>query len=162
MKNGAFKGGKPFADICVKKYEIVCETVSEYAYAAHFGGANDVDAFARNVLHMDKLDREHFVVMHVNAGCDITGVETVAIGSLDCVRLQIANVFKSAILNNAYAVIVCHNHPSGNVVPSDEDINLTERLEKAAEILGVRLLDHVIIGDSGRYYSFGCEGLLSA
>lgn len=161
MKNKAYKDVKALDDLCIKKYEIVCETVNEYAYDAHFDCSGDVARFAREKLHMDKLDREHFVVMHVDSRCDITGVETVAIGSLGCARFQVSNVFKSAILNNAYGVIVCHNHPSGGVTPSDEDIYLTERLENAGKILGVKLLDHIIIGHNECYCSFGDEDLLN-
>jgi DNA repair protein RadC len=58
-------------------------------------------------------------------------------------------VFKSAILANAVAIIVCHNHPSGELVPSDEDIKLTKQLIEAGELLGIKVLDHLIVSNQG-------------
>lgn len=68
---------------------------------------------------------------------------------------------KPVILANAAAIIVAHNHPSGEPTPSYEDIELTKRLKAAAELLGIRLLDHIIVGENGRFYSFLEDGALS-
>jgi DNA repair protein RadC len=68
-------------------------------------------------------------------------------------------IFKIALENNASAIILCHNHPSGNIQPSDADIKLTHKLKNAGEMLDLQVLDHIILGDE-KYYSFADEGTL--
>ena len=81
------------------------------------------------------------------------GLNTVSVGSLTASTAHPREVFKPALTGNAAAVIVAHNHPSGDPAPSAEDVQLTKRLRDAGELLGIRVLDHVILGD-GKYYSF--------
>lgn len=69
-------------------------------------------------------------------------------------------VYREAILNSAAGVIVAHNHPSGDPTPSREDLEITERLYKTGEIMGIGLIDHVIVGESGQYYSMKERGNL--
>jgi DNA repair protein RadC len=83
----------------------------------------------------------------------------VAIGSLSAAVVHPREVFKPAILANAAAVIVAHNHPSGDPEPSQEDKLLTRKLVLAGEALGIQVLDHVILGYE-RYYSFKDDGAL--
>lgn len=92
-------------------------------------------------------DREYFVVMCLNTKNEPTHISTVAIGALNKTIIHPREVFKVAILSNAASVIFCHNHPSGNTDPSPQDIEVTSRLEEAGEILGIKVLDHLIIGD---------------
>jgi DNA repair protein RadC len=80
---------------------------------------------------------------------DLIGVETVSIGSIVSANIAPRDVFKSAILANAVAIIVCHNHPSGELVPSDSDIELTKQLIAAGELLGIKVLDHLIVSNKG-------------
>ncbi len=87
------------------------------------------------------------------------GIEVVSVGSLTASIVTPRELFKSAILESAAAVIISHNHPSGDPAPSQDDIRLTERISKAGEILGIKLLDHVIIGELGSY-SFSNAGRL--
>jgi DNA repair protein RadC len=101
----------------------------------------------------DKADREMFVVVLVNAKHRPIGINTVSIGSLTASIVSPREVFKPAIAGNAAAVIVTHNHPSGDPAPSAEDAELTKRLRDAGELLGIRVLGHVILGD-GTHYSF--------
>ena len=67
-------------------------------------------------------------------------------------------MFKRAVLQNAASIIICHNHPSGDITPSQEDINITKRLYEAGRILGIELLDHIIIGDN-KYTSLKEKGV---
>src|SRR5262249_10572924 len=103
-------------------------------------------------------DREHFVVLLLNSKNRVIGINTVSIGSLTVSLAHPREVFKPAILANAAAIIVAHNHPSGELSPSVEDVEITTRLHAAAELLGIRLLDHLILGDQGRWYSFQDAG----
>lgn len=101
----------------------------------------------------DGLDREHFMVVGLDAKHAVIGINTVSIGSVTLSIVHPREVFKPLILMNASAVILAHNHPSGDATPSPEDRALTRRLKDGGELLGIRVLDHVVLGDD-RYYSF--------
>ncbi|MEK7351043.1 MAG: JAB domain-containing protein [Nitrospirota bacterium] len=104
------------------------------------------------------LDREQFLVCGLDAKHSIIGVNVVSIGSLTLAIVHPREVFKPLILMNAAAWICAHNHPSGgDVTPSPEDRVLTSRLQQGAELLGIRLLDHLILTDE-RCYSFADQG----
>jgi len=81
-------------------------------------------------------------------------------GTLDTLSVHPREVFKVVLLSNAVAVIVAHNHPSGDPTPSPNDVELTRRLAAAGTVMGIELLDHIIVGDEGRYFSFKESGLL--
>ena len=104
----------------------------------------------------DGLDREHFVVCGLDAKHRMIGINVVSIGSLSLSIVHPREVFKALILMNAAAWLCAHNHPSGEAVPSQEDLALTKRLRAGAELLGITLLDHLILGDG--YYSFADQG----
>jgi len=103
--------------------------------------------------------KEHFVCCHLDNKNKLLCIETVSVGSLTASVVHPREVFKSALLSSAAALIVLHNHPSGDPEPSREDLDITRRLKEGAELLGLRLLDHVIIGHSGRYVSLADRGL---
>ncbi len=107
------------------------------------------------------LDREHFVVCGLDAKHCVMGINIVSIGSLTLSIVHPREVFKPLILMNAAAFICAHNHPSGDPTPSQEDRLLTQRLRQGAELLGITLLDHLVLGDT-RHVSFADEGWLSA
>jgi len=94
-------------------------------------------------------DRERFLSIMLTIKNHLIGVETVSIGSITASTISTRDVFKSAILSNAVSVILCHNHPSGILTPSDNDIELTKHLIEAGELLGIKVLDHLIISDQG-------------
>jgi len=93
-----------------------------------------------------RADRERFVCFHLNARNQIMSKDVVSIGTVNASLVHPREVFKTALLNNAVSVIVAHNHPSGNVTPTREDIELTRRLAQAGDVLGIELLDHIIVG----------------
>ena len=103
------------------------------------------------------LDREQFLVCGLDAKHSIIGVNIVSIGSLTLAIVHPREVFKPLILMNAVAWICAHNHPSGDVTPSEEDRVLTNRLKQGADLLGIRLLDHLILTDE-HCYSFADQG----
>ena len=102
---------------------------------------------------LDEKDKEHFLVACLNTKNEVNSIEIVSIGSLNASIVHPREVFKSAILSNAASILLCHNHPSGHVKPSNEDIAITERIREAGLILGIPVIDHIIIGKEG-YYSF--------
>src|SRR5262244_2104556 len=119
-------------------------------------------ADASTLLHtyLADVDREHFVIILLNQKNRVLGVSTISIGSLTASIVHPREVYKSAILSNAASIICGHNHPSTDCQPSKEDRAITTRLVEAGKLLGVNVLDHVIIGGEGRYFSFADEGLL--
>lgn len=118
------------------------------------------DVFNLSKDMMD-LDREEFRILLLDTKHGVTGVHTVSIGSLNTAIVHPREVYKAALLANAFAIIALHNHPSGDPTPSPEDFALTKRLNEAGGILGVRLLDHVVIGHN-RFHSFADHGEIEA
>jgi len=120
-------------------------------------------ADASTLLHtyLADVDREHFVVLMLDQKNKVIGINNVSIGSLTASVVHPRECFKPAILSNAAAIILAHNHPSGAPQPSQEDRVLTVRLVAAGKLLGISVLDHVIIGDgTSAYFLFADEGLL--
>jgi DNA repair protein RadC len=119
-------------------------------------------ATVSTLLHtyLADADREHFVIFFVDQKNRVTGVHTVSMGSLTASVVHPREVFKAAILANAAAIVCGHNHPSGDVQPSREDRAITKRLVDAGKLLGIDVLDHIIIGSEGVYFSFADENIL--
>jgi len=92
-------------------------------------------------------DREHFVALALNTQHEVTAAHVVSIGGLAGAPVHPREVFKFAIAMSAAAVIIGHNHPSGNPEPSHDDILITEQLRAAGRLLGIEVLDHIIVGE---------------
>lgn len=105
----------------------------------------DVAGIARLLL---PTDREGLAVFHLDARHRIRSVELAAVGSLNACVIHPREVFKAAILANAAAILMVHNHPSGAAIPSDEDVAITNRIGDAGRMLGIELLDHVIVTET--------------
>lgn len=105
------------------------------------------------------LDRENFRTVSLNTKNQVLGVDSVSVGSLNSSQAHPREVFKDPIRRSAAAIILVHNHPSGDPAPSQEDILVTRRLVEAGQILGIEVLDHLIIGD-GRFTSLKERNLL--
>jgi DNA repair protein RadC len=118
------------------------------------------DTAARRFNKMARLDREEFWVVHLDAKNRMVGYEVISTGSLTAAIIHPREVFKGAIMNSSAAIICLHNHPSGDPTPSREDISITERLKEGAELLGIRMLDHIIIGSKNKYCSLTEQGLM--
>ena len=108
---------------------------------------------------LEDLDREQFIIACLNTKNEPTNISIVSVGTLNKAIVHPREVFKTAILSNAANVIAFHNHPSGDTEPSQQDIQLTNRLYEAGELLGIKLLDHLIIGD-GTFTSLKEKGYL--
>lgn len=119
-------------------------------------GADDIAALL--MPDMKYLDREHFRAVLLNAKHRVLGISNISIGCLNSSLVHPREVFKDAIRRSSAAVILVHNHPSGDPSPSHQDIEITKQLVRAGEILGIQVLDHVILGD-GRFVSLRERGL---
>ena len=107
-------------------------------------------------LMMDEmryLDKEHFNIAILDTKNQVLSIENISIGTLNASIVHPRDVFNMAIKKNANAIILLHNHPSGDPAPSNEDINITHRLVDVGNLVGIKVLDHIIIGDN-RYISF--------
>lgn len=109
------------------------------------------------VRHLADRPQEHFVALSLNGAHEVISVRIITIGLLNSSLVHPREVFSPAISDRACALVVAHNHPSGNTTPSSEDARVTEALANAGQILGIPLLDHVIFGGE-RYYSFKEQG----
>lgn len=101
-----------------------------------------------DILKLDQQAEEVFGILTLDAKTKITGVLEVARGSISEALVSPREVFKRAILNNSKAIILGHNHPSGDVSISRQDIKTTEKLVEAGKILGIQIFDHIVVGDS--------------
>ncbi len=108
---------------------------------------------------MRYLKKEYFKAILLDIKNNIIAVENISIGSLNSSLVHPREIFIAAIKKSSAAVILVHNHPSGDPTPSREDIEVTGRISECGSILGIEVLDHVIIGD-GRYFSFKDKGLM--
>ena len=106
---------------------------------------------------LEDLDRETVCLACLDTKNKLACLSVLAVGTVDSAVLHPREVFKVAVLSNASAVIVVHNHPSGDPAPSAEDRSITRKLQEAGQILDIKVLDHIIIGD-GSFYSFADSG----
>ncbi len=110
-------------------------------------GPQDAAMILRDYLA--DADREHVVALLLDAKHRVVAVHTVSIGTLDSSPVHPRETFKCAILSNAAAILLAHNHPSGHLEPSEADIALTKRIAEAGKVIGIPLLDHVIVAGGG-------------
>lgn len=111
------------------------------------------------MLDMVHLKKEHFRIVMLDTKNQIIGIEDISIGSLNSSIVHPREVFKEAIARSSASIILVHNHPSGDPTPSKEDISITRRLSEGGEILGIKVLDHIIIGNK-RYISLKEKDIL--
>ena len=117
------------------------------------------DAAAAFMAVLQDEPAEVFAMICLTTKHRVIAYHEVSRGTLDATLVHPREVFKAALLANAAAIIVSHNHPSGDPTPSADDVDLTRRLAAAGDLLGISLLDHIVIGD-GRYFSFKESGRL--
>jgi len=111
------------------------------------------------VRHFADRRQEHFICVSLNGANEVIATRVVSVGLVNKTQVHPREVFADPITDRASAVIVAHNHPSGSLEPSKEDLDITAQLKSAAEILGIRLLDHIVFNQKG-YYSFLEKGLV--
>ena len=117
------------------------------------------DAAGLVMEEMRHLDREHFRALLLNAKNQVIGQEVISIGTLNSSAVHPRELFKNAIKRSAAAIILIHNHPSGDPSPSREDIEVTRRLLEVGHLVGIEILDHLVIGDN-QFNSLRAKGLL--
>ena len=121
---------------------------------------SSVDLYRYFLPQMQDLFHEECYALLMNQACRVTGKMLVSKGGLTETAVDIRLILREALLRRAPVIALCHNHPSGNLRPSMEDDRLTDRLQKACRMMNIRLLDHIIVADSG-FYSYCEEGKLN-
>ena len=106
-----------------------------------------IATLAREIIGLDYM-REHFIVFHLDGYHQVINYNVAGVGTANSCLIMPRDVFQCAILNGAVSIVICHNHPSGNLKPSREDISITREIYKVGEMLRIRLLDHVLITQS--------------
>ena len=120
---------------------------------------NNPDAAIRVMNEfLSQMDRELFCIVNLQADLTPINMNIVSVGSLNEALINQREIFKSAILSNAHSMMLIHNHPSGNLTPSTSDIQTTARMQELGELMGISLVDHIITGRDGNYYSFRDKG----
>jgi DNA repair protein RadC len=107
---------------------------------------DDIEQFVEPMKHFSE---EYFVAFHLDAKHHVIGYHEVSHGTISASLVHPREVFKAALLSNAHTIIVAHNHPTGELTPSDEDLQTTEQLVKVGRLLGVSVLDHIIVSFRG-------------
>jgi DNA repair protein RadC len=122
--------------------------------------SGSLEIYHRYRARFFSADREYFFSLHLNSKNQVIREVTVAIGSLNCATIHPREVFSPAVRDSAAALVFLHNHPSGDPKPSQQDHDCTRRLIQAGAILGIRVLDHIVLGHDD-YYSFADTGTLA-
>ena len=120
---------------------------------------NSRDAYESFLPLIDDPSKEHFMVAYLNTGNIVIKVERISMGGLNRALADPRVIFKSALLKESAAIMLCHNHPSGVARPSAEDRKMTNQIVQAGKILEIKVLDHLIIGENS-YFSFAEHGLI--
>ena len=147
----------------IKSYSIYsCKLVKESTLKYHVNeivkGSDDAAILAREFIG-DSAE-EKFIMICISTSGGVIGVHEISHGELSSTIVHPREVYKRALLNNAAGIIVAHNHPSGDPHPSDEDKTTTKRLVDAGKILGIKVFDHIIIGEGDRFTSLRAEGYI--
>jgi DNA repair protein RadC len=132
---------------------------AEFPTGSRCRSSEDIERVARAIYQTLDADKEHFLLLAMNNKNRVNGFKVVSTGSLTASLVHPREVWRAALLLRAAAVVFVHNHPSGEPAPSQEDQEITRRLKETGEMLGIRVLDHVVLGD-GRFFSFSDRGLI--
>ena len=138
--------------------KLMKETQFQYEHNKIIGAKMVYDLLQAIGLH--EKAQEEFYSFYLNTKNRVIGMEMISKGSLNATLIHPREVFKGALLANAHAVILAHNHPSGDVEPSNADKIVTTTLIDAGKLLDVKVIDHVIIGSKGGYFSFSESSLM--
>lgn len=162
MRNPALRVYAPFADARVPHYHVALVRDESVPYETETVNISGPDDVARVFADLRAADREMFLVALLSTKNNLIGRVLVSVGSLNASIVHPREVLKPAIVANAAAIVVVHNHPSGDSTPSGADIQLCRRLSKAADHVGVELLDSIVIGggENGSVSSMRDLGLL--
>ena len=149
--NTLFTNGKP---------ALVMELEREYSPGNMLDNPNKLTEMLCNVFYADRATEERMYLLCMDSKCNLMGVFHLAHGSVSLCTTSMREVFMKALLTGCSSIIVAHNHPSGITDPSGYDTAITKQLVQAGTIMSIPLLDHLIIGNGGKYFSYKESGML--
>ena len=127
--------------------------------AGKFSSPEDIVLMLRRLVHLDQKAEEHCYMVALSGSCKVLGIFFISKGTADASLITPRELFIRALLIGAVRIVLCHNHPSGNAVPSKSDIEITKRIKEVGEMINIALIDHIIIG-SDTDLSFKEAGML--
>ena len=136
----------------IYKYSLNRQKVSELSDGIYMSQPEKVAEFLR-AIGLASQEQEHLVALIMNTKNMVVGYYTVVIGLVDTANMHSRELYRQAIIMNATGLIMSHNHPSGHVEPSADDIRLTTAMKDAGNIIDIKLLDHIIVSETS-YFSF--------
>ena len=136
-----------------KVYDLALKVLEEKPTFTSMTDSNKVVEFINAAIQPQTFAEERMYIIALSTKGDVIGYIEHSKGSLNSSLVDVAGIFKFALLCNANSIILTHNHPSGNTTPSQEDIQVTRRVKDAGNLLGVPLLDHIITTPTGNSYS---------
>lgn len=145
---------------------MICEITAKYERRHELNSikitsSQDVNLYIRKVFPIDVNTREAFLSLYLNRANNTIGYAVISLGGISETICDLKIIFQHGLLCNASSMIIIHNHPSGNLNPSDTDLKLTKKIKEAGKLMTMEILDHLIISpDDNGYYSFADNGLL--
>lgn len=145
-------------DFKVSEVELVYKTRIPYAQRTKITGSRISYEVLLSTWNKDKIDlQEQFKILLLNRSNAVLGVSEISTGGITGTVVDIRLILSTALKMNATSLILCHNHPSGNLTPSIQDETVTTKIKNAAALMDISVLDHIILSNEG-YYSFADEG----
>jgi DNA repair protein RadC len=146
----------------LKEYYLVAEPIAEYVEMIKVTSSRMSADYLRPFFGKKINTKEQFIVLYLNRNNLVEGIEYHSSGGISGTFVDVSIIARTALASLASGVILCHNHPSGNINPSEADISITQKIIQALKLFEIKVLDHLILAGNGNnnYYSFADEGRL--
>ena len=136
------------------------DTKIELPFVGKIKNSNEIYKIVDSIYDRGQIGyREHFYAIYLSNSNMMLGFNHIGIGGITSTVADLRIILQGALLLNAVGIVLAHNHPSGNLMPSDADIQLTKKINEACKIMDLRLIDHIILSEES-YYSFSDSGLI--
>lgn len=144
----------------IAEIELKYKTKVKPSQRLKLNSSSEVYELLLHIFDMDTIEyKEYFKIILLNKANKVLGIHNLSIGGIDGTYADIRQILQIALLANACGLIISHNHPSGELIPSIQDSKLTQAIKKACDFMNIKLLDHLIVSMES-YYSFADEGLI--
>lgn len=146
----------------ISEVKLIYKTKIKASDRSQVNSSKDVFQIFYESWDIDTIEHlEEFKLMLLNRTNKVLGIAIISKGGINGTVIDIRIILQYAIKANASGIIICHNHPSGNLKPSDADVSITKKLKEAALLMDINVLDHIIIVPDEKYYSFADDGVIS-
>lgn len=139
---------------------LIKEKGINYETNKEMNNPENITLMGQDLLNLGELAEEYCYMIAFNSACKVLGIFFISKGTVNASLVSPREVYLRSLLIGASHIVLLHNHPSGNAVPSDSDIKLTRQLEEVGRLVNIKLVDHIITGSNKSYFSFREAGLL--